>query len=262
MSNEREQPRQGQEDDARVSGIYRETATERTPERLNRRILAKAAHATQSRYARSIHWTRPLAWAATIVLCLTITLQVTRVPAPDSLPATTPAAPLRQESVEAVSPVAREQSAVDGKVSKVAADAPDKDELDRAIMTPATTSEDVAAAHKRAPAELSEQTAAEEGVASGVAEFELRDTQMLRRADELVKVQIGEANDAAPASARALTASSAASAKHVDHCDEEARETAESWLSCIESLEQAGLHEAARQQREQLAEAFPDFEMP
>ncbi|MCH7820831.1 MAG: hypothetical protein IIA07_02340 [Proteobacteria bacterium] len=58
-------------------------------------------------------------------------------------------------------------------------------------------------------------------------------------------------------------ASKAASAMgSVRGCNDESREVPAIWLACISELEEAGLSDEAEQQREQLARAFPDFEMP
>ena len=68
--------------DDSVSTAYRDLAQERTPEHLDRKILAMAAKsAQQPSYSRWIRWARPVAWAATIVLCLAITLELAWQPA-------------------------------------------------------------------------------------------------------------------------------------------------------------------------------------
>jgi len=45
-------------------------------------------------------------------------------------------------------------------------------------------------------------------------------------------------------------------------CDEAATTTAETWLQCITALEEAGLSDAADEERKLLAAAFPDFDTP
>ena len=85
MTNEREHPKSVHETDALVSKTYADMADERTPDRLNKLVLRKAANAARPQYSRSMRWMRPAAWAATIAICLAITLQVTKVPVPDAI---------------------------------------------------------------------------------------------------------------------------------------------------------------------------------
>jgi hypothetical protein len=68
--------------DALVSQAYRDLADERTPEHLDRTILRAAAKAARPRYSRFIAWTRPMAWAATIMLSVALVLEVTNSPSP------------------------------------------------------------------------------------------------------------------------------------------------------------------------------------
>lgn len=86
MSDEREQARIETEQHREVSSLYRELAQEQTPDHLDTQVLKDAKRAARSGYARSRRWTRPLAWAAMIMLCLAITLQLTRLPGPETLP--------------------------------------------------------------------------------------------------------------------------------------------------------------------------------
>jgi len=84
MTNERQNPDSAAETDETVSATYHELSREGAPNYLNERVLQQAARkALRPRYSRSIVWTRPLAWAATVGLCLAIVLEVTRVPTPE-----------------------------------------------------------------------------------------------------------------------------------------------------------------------------------
>jgi len=104
MTRDYDKPQPGPAADERVSRSYRDVATETAPRRLDSAVLAQAAGAARSRYARSLAWTKPLAFAATIVLCVTIVLELTRTPQPDGAvaPAEQPAAPKRERSEETV----------------------------------------------------------------------------------------------------------------------------------------------------------------
>ena len=66
----------------RLSETYRELATERTPEHLDRAVLAEAGRAARPRYSRLTTWTRPMAWAATVLLSVALVLEITRTPEP------------------------------------------------------------------------------------------------------------------------------------------------------------------------------------
>ena len=84
MTNERQHPDFAVETDETVSATYRELSREGAPNHLNEKVLQQAAErALRPRYSRSVMWTRPLAWAATVGLCLAIVLEVTRVPTPE-----------------------------------------------------------------------------------------------------------------------------------------------------------------------------------
>ena len=66
-------------DNQRVADAYREIATQTTPPELDERILQLAADGARSRYGTARSWTRPLAWAAMIVLSLAVVLEFTRM---------------------------------------------------------------------------------------------------------------------------------------------------------------------------------------
>jgi len=67
--------------DELVSAVYRESAKERVPQHLNERIL-KLATETDSRESRSrtllSFWTKPLAWAAAVSLCVVVAFESTQ----------------------------------------------------------------------------------------------------------------------------------------------------------------------------------------
>ena len=74
----------GAETDVLVSQAYRDLADERTPERLDRTILRAAAKEARPRYSRFIAWTRPMAWAATVMLSVALVLELTDTPSPEA----------------------------------------------------------------------------------------------------------------------------------------------------------------------------------
>jgi hypothetical protein len=84
-------------------------------------------------------------------------------------------------------------------------------------------------------------------------DFEPQDKNLLQDAEEAAELRHAEQKVSAPAMMRSLA---------VPSCPDDARQDPESWMACIEGLEEAGLYEEAELQRHQLAEAFPDFELP
>lgn len=88
-------------DDPFVRSTYRGVACERTSEALDDAVLANARAALHARRSPGSGVARPLAWAATVGLCIAIVLQVTLVPA-DRQPAQAGAPPvgLHESAVE------------------------------------------------------------------------------------------------------------------------------------------------------------------
>lgn len=66
-----------EQDNKRISDLYREAASEATPARLDEQVLAMAAQEARSRYGVARAWVRPVAWAATIGISLAFMLELT-----------------------------------------------------------------------------------------------------------------------------------------------------------------------------------------
>lgn len=187
----------GSEQDKLVSDAYREIAHERTPGHLDKAVLDAAAKAARPRYSLLTSWTRPAAWAATIMLSVALVLELSQSPV------------------------------------------------------------------QQAP----KMEAQELGV---------QDTELLQRADEMARARQGQ-NDqpaqpvpqpkerlSAPAASAALSSKSTLAdaelaTDNLGPCDATVTVEPEPWLACIVELEEAGLTDIARGQRQLLAEAFPDF---
>lgn len=235
------------EKDIRVSAAYRETATEKAPEHLDRAILDEARRAAQPPYARSRAWTRPLAWAATIALSVAIVLELTQVEDVAQEPvrsfsedAPGPTEPKRQEPAKNVPATIPEQETAAAPVLATGRSAPAKDE----------------AAQESRMRESSEMPAA-----ATPESFELQDEELLRRAEKASEIQLGE--DRADADVQTgFALHSAAMPQAGPGCPAEAMDDPEAWLVCIEELEAAGLDEAAAEQWRRLQEEFPDFVRP
>ena len=236
MTNERQHPDSAAETDETVSATYRELSREGTPNYLNEKVLQQAARtALRPRYSRSIMWTRPLAWAATVGLCLAIVLEVTRVPAPEivvrpGLMSPEPVSPELQDSLEAELPLA---------------------------PSPKLVSEPVQAPVQMKSEALLDKKSQLGRAAAKQASNEPRSEVRMRDAASEADADLITVEETAGIAALALPASIA-----TNECAEEVRANPVTWLECIADLEKTGDTEAALRQREALKEAFPQFEMP
>ena len=123
--------------------------------------------------------------------------------------------------------------------------------------------------NSRRPATGTAAPQQEAPVAELLEEAVTQDADMLIKAEEMARMQQGP-NDA-PAAARAAApqapeVNAYSSVRSLEEalpsCDATSRAAAESWLECIAALEDAGFTAAAEQERELLAETFPDFQAP
>jgi len=223
MTNERNIPVDGADDDARLRQAYADLAAERSPDHLDRAVLRAAERAARPRYSRLRLWTRPFAWAAMVVLSAAILLQISQQLGPPdaSLDRTEfkleRDAPARQRPEPEAAAELREELAKDADMLQQA------DDLARMQQGP-NDLPTAAAAPAAAPAEAMQ--------ASAVAL---------------------QNNSAARSSARFDD-------EVTGNCGAAARQTPDAWLACIRALEEDGLTEAAELERQLLAEAFPDFE--
>jgi hypothetical protein len=191
-------------------------------------------------------------------LCLAITLEVTRAPVPDANvtspglePKSLPAPPARQKLEKTNEPqVAPEQDQAETEaatqgylLNKQLADEPTEEA--RANFNDAQLP----------------RADAERVPASASMAFEVKDADMLRRAENQARLQSGNNKDDAVEEVTALAAS-IDSAATPEECSAEARAAPDSWLACIEALEAADDTEAALRQRDRLVEVFPDFKLP
>ena len=232
MSNDRHH-------DEQISALYRDLAQERVPEHLDNSVLRMAkASAERPRYSRWVAWSRPLAWAATVALCLAITLEFTQVPAPDDV---------ASESIPAE--ISAPASLIMPELQK------DKREQTSEKLSPARSaakqnaSEPVTTGRMRQSADLAEAESIEEVTVAPAMAIEVKEATELRGESDSISAAY------APSSAFAADMA-------MDECSEENRAEPESWLECINELEASGAVEAASRQREMLIEVFPDFKLP
>lgn len=273
MTNERKHPDGIDEADERVSRTYRELADERTPARLDKKVLRQAAKAARPPYAKSIVWTKPVAWAATIAICLAITLQVTQVPVPEGVPAIMPVNSLQENNAKLAEelPIYSQDSPAPatGATSAATSETPDKAEPKRS-MADVAPAEDRSTLKQRAVEREQPDATHNLVMPASTEEFEAQELGILQRAEDMARLRSGPNQAAEQIAAERVAESPVASfavtagarSEPASGCDEEAKARPETWHACILSLEEAGMPEIAERMREQLAEAFPDFEVP
>ena len=213
-----------------VSETYRAFADERTPEHLNRAVLRDAAKAARPRYLRSVSWTRPLAWAATITLSVALVLEVSNLPepGPEAFDVTSNKLELQQPDPDTAA------GAVDDARNPV---------LEESV--PATTSVTL-------PQSAASNATAKQMATQRELEKPLPDEGRLEAARSREAASFAASAPATAQKAMGLVSTAVT-------CDETATSSAESWHECILQLESAGFPDEADRQREALREAFPDF---
>lgn len=278
MSNEKHQ-------DDIVSAAYKDLAKERTPERLDRQVLAMAAgSAKRPPYSRWISWARPVAWAATITLCLAITLELARQPEvrPSAAPASGVVPETRKTGLT-------EDSGDDRRRSDEARLARDKTETSPLLKD--RDSNDLARfeesenAEKRA-AQSADDTELQQEVADSIANTAAAEKASLirsaapqptetlpgdlpaaaarRQAAEVVESTVPALEMMRTEKPGAFASSAPAGDPDVASmaCPKERRSTAENWYECILELREAGEKLAAKREQELFVETFPDFKLP
>ena len=220
--------------DPRVSAAYREMADERTPEHLDHVVLNAARSAARPRRNTAIRWLRPAAWVATVGVCLAIVVEISLLDDDGTA------------GMDSLTPAAAPPAAV----SPLTAPAAKSERLDK---TAPPSSEPAAVHPVQKPAA---------GPAADMA-ADRDDGDLMERAREL-RQQGTVIEDTAPnRMLRMAPETSALEEALTEHyCDETQTADPNSWLECILELERQGLHEAARLERERLAEAFPPPMLP
>jgi hypothetical protein len=218
-----------------VSMTYRDLSNERTPEHLDHIVLNEARKAAKPGYVRSISWLRPAAWVTTIGLCLAIVLEVSDL------------APPTQSLPDAPSTVVKEPE-------------------DSVVAVPATGGMAAPAARAKnpdAPRPASVRTEKQEAAVAEIDSFDQDDGKLLRDAENRARLQTGgdqESVDSLRQVAPALGLASDAAMER--YCEESETANPDAWLACILELEQQGLLEAAKLERDLLRESFPDAHVP
>ncbi|NIA26436.1 MAG: hypothetical protein GWP02_00130 [Desulfobulbaceae bacterium] len=207
MTEERNRPELDGEVDSLVTRTYKEVASEPAPEHLDKAVLKQAADAARPRYLKSISWTRPMAWAATIILCVGLVLEITKEPPP---------------------PTRAETASPPGRIEAPAST------LSKPEMVPVKA---------RAPRSLMEE---------GQAPME-------RKRAGKMSADFRQQATVTPADAEVFSVADAPQA--LSACSDAEIAKPESWLLCIERLEDAGRTVEANEQRALYEAAFPADEL-
>ncbi|MDH3273275.1 MAG: hypothetical protein OEM99_01915 [Gammaproteobacteria bacterium] len=242
MTEDRIRPESDGEVDSLVTQTYREVASELTPEHLNRAVMKQAADAARPRYLRSVSWTRPMAWAATITLCVALVLEVTNAPVPETSDVVLPSGRL-----DAPAPAA--SAAPAPKLNR-------PDPVKAEALPEAMQDAEVPAERKRTAKiskDLRQQVAAKPASAE---EFSMKDDDMLGRAREIATLQTGDIRE----SDQVLGATTIAAGSAEPSCSETDVAKPDSWLLCIQKLEDAGRMAEADEQRALYNAAYPEDE--
>jgi hypothetical protein len=220
--------------DPRVSAAYREIADESTPGHLDHTVLNAARAAAKPGWNRAIAWLRPAAWAATIGVCLAIVVEISLLPNEE------PAAVEDFQQESAPSPAARPAAEVN-RLEKSRPQAVRSQKLLRP-QDPQQTA-------PARPGGQADQTGTPADAAFRSGE---------KAEDPARQPTIGEIRPSTVIPA-AATAPGTTTERY---CDDSETGDPNTWLECILRLEREGLHEAARLERDLLAEAFPPPELP
>lgn len=234
--------------DPEVSALYRELATERTPERLDRAVLKAAAVRPEPKpWPR---WTRPAAWAATIGLSLAIVLEQTVLNSPSAVFDPAASGDLTELPVQDRTGPKTGSDPRGVRPPPGSTPSDRRESADEKFSTQSSTSSPTASSTSgQMPAISSESLAAP-------------DTGMLQEAEQRARLHQDTNLPAGAARLRSVASDQAEANLANSFCTPEARTSAESWLACILDLERRELHDPARAEREALAEAFPDFVLP
>ncbi len=226
MTNERQQPDSTAETDETVSATYRELSWEGAPNHLNEKVLQQAAErALRPRYSRSVMWTRPLAWVATVGLCLAIVLEVTRVPTAEIV--------MTDDA----------NSFLEAKPSSIAeeAQAPAQAPPQAPPQAPVRQRPE---ALKDMKSQLGRSAAKQ---AANEPKREIVDTDTRQQSGAIAALAVSATRIDSEAT---------------NECPDEIRVDPVTWLACIVDLEESGDTDAALRQRDALEKTFPQFKMP
>jgi hypothetical protein len=231
--------------DARVSETYRELSSEQTSAALDRKVVGLAEAGAPSKSLTRLLSIKPLAWAATVVLTVSLVLHLQQTPTPDTL--------LLDEDVmsDAVLPAAEPQPAIQHETMPVVSPARTGRQDDAAV--------DSAAAPKNAARDADSIAGAEPQSFAPAAETRAK----MQEAEEFVAERERSISSFAYAAETTLSVQGRRSlaAPEPRYCSAAETADASSWYRCILALEEDGRLEEAAAERTRLFSAHPDFEV-
>jgi len=237
--------------DPLVSATYRELASERAPAHLDDKVLLRAARGRRTRYSLAYAWMRPVAWAATIGLCLALVLELSRVPdAPDAVYIPGTPAPTSLES----EPALDLDEAVERKREMMAPAAGKTRQKPLTMDATRTHDADSMPEELVAPDANLQREAGEQADARGVPPG---DTALNESAPDGALRRDPQITGAASQAAAGVVADDEAPV-----CPAQSRATAEDWFACIAELKASGDEELADREFTLFIAAYPDFEAP
>lgn len=284
--------------DPLVTETYREIATERAPASVNEALLRQANAQAGGTYSRSLLWLRPMAWAATIGLCLAIVVEVSNVPQPSAVdfeqrslePESNADAPQQLETAFRDDKTSHETGGQRGgdasaKLQNYVPASTDRrreyqpgNQSDGRVKSVETGEQDAAIpvtspAVPERQSETRDIATTQRETTVDVDAFHVTDAPILDEAADMARMREGpnqEDESSTVESTKVESAAVAGQAVNTDSmslaaassCDAETQSEPESWLECIEELVEAGRVAEADEERQALAEAFPNFDIP
>jgi hypothetical protein len=218
------------EGDELVTETYRDLGIETAPEQLNQRILQMASGNGDQATGRSYlfaAWMKPLAWAATIGLCLALVLELSELPT----------AAVRPDLVPAPDLMLDEATSQDHTVNEEAA--PNRQEISKDKLEQRDSRTDTVEVYSRQPKGISDAVAAPAQSSPPIAPAASSERDRAANLPDTVK----------PIASFSIMAEQKESAI-TDSCDETARRSRESWLECIDNLRRTDALKAADREYE------------
>lgn len=233
-----------------VSKAYRSYSKETAPADLDRAVLREAGTArTSGFWSRFYTWRRPLAFAATLVLGVTLVYDMQRVLQRSA----TPYLPTPEMFEDSSSRADQEES------DRVAPASVREEELpaDTAAGDAAAPASNDGAANKFSAPPAAAIATEQEGISLQPRRIPDRDKlEEKRNTSQLLERARSQADTAS------LNAATAPSSAAQDACDDARFDSAERWWRCVEQLRSAGEATRADAELRDLRQQFPDFSGP
>lgn len=226
--------------DTIVSDSYRALGDEKAPEHLNHAVLEMAKNASARRNSLRAGWMKPVAWAATIGLCLAIVLQLTELPDATQTEFVVPSAEPRNDSFEVrdTEIIEKAEQQLHLQQGRIAAQGDSAKTIQRQTETI-----EVPRLEAKRSAESYGVSAPSYGASAPSPSVSAEPVPSQERRSDQVLL---------PATM------SDAFRDEESRCSATARRTADDWLACIENLRDLGDDQAADEESRAFREQFPD----